>query len=208
MIKTEPPKTQWKSKKKKNEFFEKPSNEEEFEGQIIEDILEPYEHKKIKNPYVKPKPQDAQTIVYETKNEIDDFLKTASEFNKFNAAARKQKRDYYYDKLFDNITEKGDRRQIIDGVVKTEDIFNMATTYSFDDPFLLVHADVTNLEFLWKSVATPRYALLAVDRYSSKVYVYPMRTRKQILQKLNQFYDEIKNKRKKCCCKWAINSNR
>ena len=110
--------------------------------------MEPYEHKKIKNPYVKPKPQDAQTIVYETKNEIDDFLKTASEFNKFNAAARKQKRDYSYDKLFDNITEKGDRRQIIDGVVKTEDIFNMATTYSFDDPFLLVHADVTNLEFL------------------------------------------------------------
>ena len=73
MIKTEPPKKQWKSKKKTNEFFEKPSDEEEFEGQIIEDILEPYEHKKIKNPYVNRKPQDAQTIVYETKNDMAIF---------------------------------------------------------------------------------------------------------------------------------------
>ena len=37
--------------------------------------------------------------------------------------------------------------------------------------------------------------LLAVDFYSSKVYVYPMRYRKLILQKLNQFYDEVKDKR-------------
>ena len=32
--------------KETHEFFKKPSDEEEFEGKIIEDILEPYEHKK------------------------------------------------------------------------------------------------------------------------------------------------------------------
>ena len=69
--------------------------------------------------------------------------------------------------------------------------------YSFDGPFQLVHADIGNVEFLGKSATTPKYALLAVDLYSSKVYVYPMRSRKQTLQKLNQFYDEIKSKRKK-----------
>ena len=37
--------------------------------------------------------------------------------------------------------------------------------------------------------------LLAVDLYSSKVYIYPMRSRKQILQKMKQFYEDIKNKR-------------
>ena len=38
---------------------------------------------------------------------------------------------------------------------------------------------------------------MAVDLYSSKVYVYPMQSRKQTLQKLNHFYDERKNKSKK-----------
>ena len=55
-------------------------------------------------------PQDAQTIEIETKNEIDDFLKRASEFNKVDATATKQKREDYCVKLFDDITDKGDRR--------------------------------------------------------------------------------------------------
>ena len=74
----------------------------------------------------------------------------------------------------------------VDFAEKSE--IDRSTLYSFDGPFQLVHADVRNLEFLGK---------LAVDLYSSKVYVYLMRLRKQILQKLNQFYDEIKIKRKK-----------
>ena len=37
-------KKQWKSKKKMYQFFKKPSDEKEFEVQIIEDILEHYEH--------------------------------------------------------------------------------------------------------------------------------------------------------------------
>ena len=37
--------------------------------------------------------------------------------------------------------------------------------------------------------------LFAVDLYSSKIYVYPMRSRKQILQKMKQLYEGIKNKR-------------
>lgn len=76
MIKTEPPKKQWKSEKT-CELFKKPSDEKEFEGQIIEDILKPYENKKIENPYLPLVPQDAQTIEIETNNEIDAFLKRA-----------------------------------------------------------------------------------------------------------------------------------
>ena len=67
--------------------------------------------------------------------------------------------------------------------------------YSFDGPFQLIHADVGNLEFLGKNATIPRYILLAVDLDSSKVYVYPMKSRKQILQKMKLFYDEIKNKK-------------
>ena len=49
-----------------------------------------------------------------------------------------------------------------------------STLYSFDGLFQLIHADVGNLEFLGKSTTTPRYVLLVVDLYSSKIYVYPM----------------------------------
>ena len=72
-----------------------------------------------------------------------------------------------------------------------------STLYSFDGPFQLIHADVGHLGFLGKSATTSRYVLLVVDLYSSKVYVYPMCLRKQILQKMKQFYDEVKNKRNK-----------
>ena len=88
--------------------------------------------KKNENPYVPSAPQDAQVIENETKNEIDNFQKTAPEFNKADAAATKQKRDNYYEKLFDDTTDEGDRRQIIDDVVKTEYIF-IDGDYLFDN---------------------------------------------------------------------------
>ena len=71
-----------------------------------------------------------------------------------------------------------------------------STLYSFDGPFQLLHADVGNLEFLGKSTTIPQYALVIVDVYLSKVYVYPMRSRKQIQQKMKLFYGKLKSKRK------------
>ena len=40
------------------------------------------------------------------------------------------------------------------------------------------------------------YILALVDLYSSKVYVYLMRLRKQIPQKMKLFYDEVRSKTK------------
>ena len=70
------------------------------------------------------------------------------------------------------------------------------TLCSFDGPLQLINADVGNLEFLGKNAAIPRHVLQVVDLYFSKVYVYPMRSRKQNLQKTKLFYNEVKNKRK------------
>ena len=72
---------------------------------------------------------------------------------------------------------------IVDYVEKRE--IDRSTLYSFGRPFQ--HADLGNLEFLRKHATIPRYVLLVVDLYSSKVYVYPMRSRKQILQKMKLF---------------------
>ena len=82
----------------------------------------------------------------------------------------------------------------IDYVEKRE--IDRSTLYSFDGTFQLLHADIGNLEFLGKNATFPQYALVVVDLYSSKVYVYLMRQRKQLLQKIKLFYDEVKEKRK------------
>ena len=48
------------------------------------------------------------------------------------------------------------------------------TLYSIDGPFQLIQADIADLRFLGKSATHPKYCLLAVDVFSSKVYNYPM----------------------------------
>ena len=74
-----------------------------------------------------------------------------------------------------------------------------STLRSFDGPFQFVHADIASLEFLRKSATAPKYALLIVDLYSSKVYVYPMRSRKQLFEafKKNSMMKYKKKERKK-----------
>ena len=79
--------------------------------------------------------------------------------------------------------------------VEKKDDIDRSTLYSFDRPFQLLHADVGNLEFLGKSATDPKYCLLFVDLFTSKVYVYPMKSRKSILNKMEIFYKEVEGKR-------------
>ena len=83
----------------------------------------------------------------------------------------------------------------VDYIVKRE--IDRFTLYSLDGPFQLTHSDVGNLQFLGENATASRYVLLVVELYSSKVDVYPMCSRKQVLQKTGQHYDEIKHKRNK-----------
>ena len=68
--------------------------------------------------------------------------------------------------------------------------------YSFNAPFQLLHADIINLEFLGKNSKFPQYVLVIVDLFSSKVYTYLMKSRKQIRQKLEQFMEMLTAKKK------------
>ena len=93
-----------------------------------------------------------------------------------------------------NFLDDGKQPTRADYVEKRE--IDRSTLYSFDGPFQLLHADVGNLEFLGKNATFPQYVLLVVDLYTSKVYTYSMKSRKQILQKMKLFYDEVRNKGK------------
>ena len=97
--------------------------------------------------------------------------------------------------MTDNVLEDEEKVHTRVEFVEKREI-DRSTFYSFDGPFQLIHADVGNSEFLVKNARIPRYVLLVVDLYSLIVYVYPMRSRKQILQKMKLIYDEAKDKRK------------
>ena len=71
-----------------------------------------------------------------------------------------------------------------------------STLYSFIVPFKLLHVDIGNLEFLRKNAPFPQYVLVIVDLFSSKVYTYPMKSRKQIRQNLSSFIEMLKAKEK------------
>ena len=69
------------------------------------------------------------------------------------------------------------------------------TLHTISKPFELLHADIADLRFLAKSAVSPKYCLLAVDLFTSKIYVYPMKNRSLLAKKLKLFYIDIKQKR-------------
>ena len=97
--------------------------------------------------------------------------------------------------LTDNNFNKEEKTPARVGYVEKQDI-DRSTLYSSDRPFQLLHADVGNLEFLGKNATVPKYALLLVYLFSSKVCLYHIRSRKLILQKIKLFYDKVKEKKK------------
>ena len=67
---------------------------------------------------------------------------------------------------------------------------------NFDGLFQLLDADIENLEFLGKSTADPKYCHLFIDLFTSKVYVYIMKSRKSIASKKEISYREVETKKK------------
>ena len=59
---------------------------------------------------------------------------------------------------------------------KSDDI-DRSTSFSIKAPFDLLHADIGHLHFLDKSAADPKYCLPLVDLFTSKIYVYVMKSR-------------------------------
>ena len=80
--------------------------------------------------------------------------------------------------------------------VEKKDNIGRSNLYSFDGIFQLLHADIGNLEFLGKSAADSKYYVLFVDIFTSKIYIYPMKSRKSTASKMEIFYRDVEPKRK------------
>ena len=70
-----------------------------------------------------------------------------------------------------------------------------STLCSIGKTFELLHADIADTRFLAKSTIDLTYCLLLVDLFTSKVYIYPMKSRNLLAKKLKFFYEDVKNKR-------------
>ena len=57
-----------------------------------------------------------------------------------------------------------------------------------------MHADIADTRFLAKSVFDPKYYLLLVDLFTSKLYIYPMKSRNLLAKILKLFYEDVKSK--------------
>ena len=62
-----------------------------------------------------------------------------------------------------------------------------STLYSFHKPFEMLHADIPDIRFLVKSAVDPKYCLLLVDLFTSKIYVYPMKNRSLLAKNWGYF---------------------
>ena len=70
-----------------------------------------------------------------------------------------------------------------------------STLYSIGKPFELLHVDIADLRFLAKSAVYPKYILLIVDLFTSKIYVCPMKNRSLLGKELAILYENIQPKR-------------
>ena len=70
-----------------------------------------------------------------------------------------------------------------------------STLYSFNGPFEALQADIADTRFLGKSAADPKYCLLFVDLFTSRIYTYPMKRHSLLAKKMVIFYQDIAKKR-------------
>ena len=79
-------------------------------------------------------------------------------------------------------------------VEQKKDIDRSSSLYTINGPMQFFHADLAYLQFFAKSSVDPKYALVCIDLFSSKIYVYTMRKKSNLVQKMELFYKEIEQK--------------
>ena len=113
-------------------------------------------------------------------------------------------KDKVFYKLFNTVENKNTIYEINENRVPFYTPFtpqkkniDRSTLYTVNGPLQFFHADVAFLKFLAKSAVDPKYALLCVDLFTSKVYIYTMRKKSNLVNKFETFYEEIEPKRNK-----------
>ena len=135
--------------------------------------------------------KDSKSIFYAIENLSRTILNKA------------RKSTYDKDKIFVNLYNQLEDKNIyqnnnlplVTPFVNKKSDTDHSTLYSIRKRFELLHADIADLRQLAKLTVDPKYCLLVVDLFTSKIYVYPMKERSILAKKLRLFYEDIKKKR-------------
>ena len=112
-------------------------------------------------------------------------------------------KDKVFFNMYDNLDKENKKIELLlekpplttQFIEKRSDI-DRSTLYSFDGPFQLLQADIAYMSFLVKSAVGPKFCLLFVDLFTSKIYTFLMKTRNILAKKLEQFYNDIQKNKK------------
>ena len=80
-----------------------------------------------------------------------------------------------YNQLEDKNFYQNNNLPLVTPFVNKKSNVDHSTLYSIGKPFELLHADIADTRFLAKSAVDPKYCLLLVDLFTSKIYLYPMK---------------------------------
>ena len=154
------------------------------------------EQKQVKNLFKKL--TNDQNSVFYSSNKITRTL-----LNKGRKSSYEKDKVFY--KIFNHIEDKNiiydfdmDKPKLpfyTPFVEQNKDIDRSSSLYSINGPMQFFHADLAYLQFFAKSAVDPKYALVCVDLFSSKIYVYTMRKKSNLVQKMELFYKEIERQR-------------
>ena len=138
--------------------------------------------------------KSSNSVFYLSENKINKTLLNKATKSVF-------EKDRVFVNLYKQLEDKKNFRQQHDILPITTPFYNIkthvdhSTLYSIGKPFGLLHADIADTRFLAKSAVDPKYCLLLVDLFTSKVYIYPMKSRNLLAKKLKLFHQDINDKR-------------
>ena len=100
-----------------------------------------------------------------------------------------------YEQIEDKNFYKNENLPLVTPYIDKKSNIDHSMLYSISRPFEALHADIADLRFLAKSAVDPKYCLLIVDLFTSKIYVYQMKNRSLLSKKIEIFYNNIQPKR-------------
>ena len=100
-----------------------------------------------------------------------------------------------YEQLKNKNFYKNDKLPLVTPFIDKKSNIDHSTLYSISKPFAALHAGITDSKFLAKSAVDPKYCLLIVNLFTSKIYVYPIKNRSLSAKKIALFYNDINQKR-------------
>ena len=134
---------------------------------------------------------DWKSVFYST-NKITKLILKKAKMAPYN-------KDDIFVKLYEQIEDKNfyknENLPLVTPYIDKKSNIDHSVLYSISRPFEALHADIADLRFLAKSAVDPKYCLLIVNLFTSKIYVYPMKNRSLLAKKMEILYNDIQPKR-------------